>query len=322
MTENFLFHMKKKQNKTHNNILLIWVHIFLFGILLLIPGVKSEVIEGEKGVHEVLAADDINLDIAMYPRKISTNPDPQFGATAALAIDIDSAVILYDKNIHQRLYPASTTKMMTALVALENLPLDQVVTVPKINISPHTINLRPSEQITVENLIYGTLVSSGNDAAEALAASFPGGREEFIKEMNKKAQELHLADTNFQNPTGLDAPKHYSTALDLARIAMYALRDNLFSSIVATQKTSVFSTDGRYEHKLQNINKLLGTLDGVIGVKTGYTEGAGESLVALTERNGKRVLTVVLGSNDRFGETKKLIEWTYSSYQWFLVNLD
>jgi serine-type D-Ala-D-Ala carboxypeptidase (penicillin-binding protein 5/6) len=314
--------MKKKSSNIQNNILLIWVHIFLLGILLLVPGEADREIRQEVMGQEVLAERDIELNIALYPRKISTNPDPLLRATAALVMDVDSAVILYEKNIQERLYPASTTKMMTALVAIEKFPIDQVATVPNIYIPPHKINLRPAEKITIENLIYGTLISSGNDAAETIAANFPGGREEFIKEMNKKAEELNLMNTKFQNPTGLDAPNHYSTALDLARIAVYALRDNLFSNIVATQKTSIFSIDGKYEHKLQNINQLLGTMDGVKGVKTGYTEGAGESLVALTERDGKRILTVVLGSDDRFGETRELVEWAFASHQWFLVKID
>ena len=206
--------------------------------------------------------------------------------------------------------------MMTALVAIESFALDQVITVGQITTPPQKIHLLPGETITIENLLYATLVASGNDAAEALAAAFPDGREAFIVAMNSKATALHLTNTHFTNPTGFDFVNHYSSALDLARLATSALKNPTFARIVSTPKISVFSADSKIEHKLTNINQLLGRLDGVKGVKTGYTEEAGEALVALTERNGHQILTVVLGSQDRFGETEKLIEWAFSNHQW------
>lgn len=241
---------------------------------------------------------------------------PDFSATSVIAMDLASGVTLYEKNADQELFPASTTKIITALVVLDTYNLDDVVTVKSTGVAGQKMGLELNEQLTVSDLLSGMLIYSANDAAEALASHHPFGRQAFIDEMNLKAAKLHLSNSRFTNPSGLEDAKHLSTARDMARVAIVAMQNPIFSRIVSTQKTTVYNTDKSREHKLTNINKLLGTVDGVLGVKTGWTEHAKENLVTLVERDGKVVVISLLGSDDRFGETTRLIEWVYGSYVW------
>jgi len=160
------------------------------------------------------------------------------------------------------------------------------------------------------------LLSSGNDAAYALAENYPGGVLGFVSAMNKKAEQLNLTNTHFDNPAGFDSPQHFSSAKDLATITEEALKNPSLVRIFATKETSIVSLDKKYTHQLANLNKLLSQVKGVLGVKTGFTEGAKENLVTCVSRDGHQILTVVLGSNDRFGESTKLIEWTYENFIW------
>lgn len=241
---------------------------------------------------------------------------PQFSAQAVLAQDLTTGQILFQKNIHQRLSPASTTKIMTALVALDYYKSADILTVkPESLVEGSTMGLKLGEQLSFRSLLYGMMLNSGNDAAFTLAANYPGGVGGFVDKMNQKANELNLHDTNFQNPAGFDSPLNYSSAYDLAIIAKQAQENSQLARIVSTKETSVESWDKTQEHLLKNLNKLLSE-DGVIGIKTGYTDIAGENLVGLVDRNGKKILTVVLSSSDRFGETKSLMDWVYQNFEW------
>lgn len=164
------------------------------------------------------------------------------------------------------------------------------------------------------------LLNSGNDAAYDIAANAPGGIAGFVDAMNAEVSRLGLTDTHFQNPAGFDDASHYSSAYDLAVIAQKVIADPTLARVVSTKETVIsevggVSSDSARKHYLHNVNQLLGE-DGIIGVKTGFTEKAGENLVGLVERNGRRVLTVVLRSTDRFGETKTLMDWIYKNYTW------
>lgn len=235
---------------------------------------------------------------------------PDFSAKHVFIIDQNSKTVLYQKEADQEVFPASTTKMMTALIVLEHFSLDQEIVVTQSYSQGQVIGFQPGEKLSVEQLLYAMLVQSGNDAAEILAQNFPGGRSEFIAAMNQKASDLHLNHTHFINPTGLDEAGHYSSAVDLARLADTALHQSEFAKIVSTEN-AVVST-----HVLTNVNQLLGKVPGVLGVKTGFTEGAGQSLVTLVNRENRPVILVVLGSLDRFGDTQKLIDWVYSNFHW------
>ena len=241
---------------------------------------------------------------------------PIVSAQAVLAVDLNSGVTLYEKEADKKLLPASTTKIVTSLVAMEYYPLDKILTVGNVNVDGQKMNLVYGEKISVENLLYGLLVYSANDAAEVLAQNYLGGRNGFVFAMNQKAKELYLTNTYFSNPSGLDGNGHFSTARDLVRVSWVAMKNPLFSKIVSTKEKTIKSEDKKIVHRLTNINKLLNEEEGIMGVKTGWTKEARENLVTYVERDKKKILIAVLGSQDRFGETKELIDWIFENYKW------
>lgn len=261
----------------------------------------------------------VTIESGLSPASLPVSqhiPPPTVSARNIFIIDRLSKSVLFSLNADQQIYPASTTKMMTALVALDNYQLANTVTVTQDYKIGQYVGFQPGEILTVEQLLYALLVQSGNDAAEILAENYPGrdslpaGRQAFIDVMNQKAQDIHLTNTHFVNPTGIDEEGHYSSAADLARLADIALRQPTFSKIVATEN-AVIST-----HVLTNVNQLLGKIPGVLGVKTGFTEGAGQALVTLVDRNGHPVILAVLESKDRFTESAALIDWVYANFKW------
>jgi len=262
-------------------------------------------------------------DFYLYAGEVSAMPVLKEGKTVpiltaqgVIAADMDSAVILYEKNPDLKLFPASTTKIMTALVVMELYNLNDVVTVNHEKVIGQNMKLYPGENISVYNLLQGLLIFSANDAAEALANHHPIGREGFVSAMNQKAQSLSLTNTHFVNPTGLDDVGHFSTARDLVRLSEVAMRNPVFAEIVGTKQKMVSNKENTYNHNLTNINELLGKVEGVEGIKTGWTENARENLVTYVNRDGKRIIIALLGSQDRFGETTKLLDWIYDSYVW------
>jgi len=255
---------------------------------------------------------------SQLPILSKTTSFPLVSAQGVIAMDLNSAVVLYEKNANSKLLPASTTKIMTALVALDHFKQDEVIKVGAIkNVSDSQVmGLFEGEEITFRGLLDGLLIYSANDAAEALAIAYPGGREGFINAMNQKAQDLGLANTHFVNPSGLDEEGHFSTARDMVRLAAFGVSDPIFSEVVSTKEKVVKSVDGNFNHYLKNINKLLGSVDGVVGIKTGWTENARENLITAVKRGDRTILIGILGSQDRFGETKEIIDWVFSSYMW------
>ena len=245
---------------------------------------------------------------------------PVISSQGALATDLDSGINLYEKNSDAPLLPASTTKIVTALVSLDAYPLDQVLKVGKFRVDGQKMGLRMGEEMRVEDLLYGLLVYSANDAAEVLAMNYPGGYDAFISAMNAKAKELSMSNSNFQNPVGLDGSTQVTTAKDLVRVSEVAMRIPEFAKIVSTKQITVKDATGKISYNLRNINELLGRVPGVLGVKTGWTPDSRENLVTYIERDGHKVMIAVLGSQDRFGETKELIDWIFANYNWQKVN--
>lgn len=244
-------------------------------------------------------------------------PPPPLFARAVFVKDLTSGITLYQKDANLSLPIASTTKIMTALVASEYFKPNSTLTVREgASITGAKVGLFAGEDLSFRSLLYGMLLNSGNDAAYALAENYPGGVLGFVSAMNKKAAQLNLANSHFDNPVGFDSPKHFSSAKDLTVITEEALKNTTLSRIFATKETSIVSLDKRYTHQLANLNKLLSSVKGVLGVKTGYTQEAKENLVTYVNRDGHQILTVVLGSNDRFGESTKLIEWIYENFTW------
>lgn len=247
--------------------------------------------------------------------KEGAEEQPKFTAKGIYAIDPDTQTVLFNKNEKNPLLPASTTKMTTALVAMQAYKDDDVLTAVS-RIPGQTMGLYAGEKITFDNLLHALLIYSANDAAETIAANFPGGRAAFVEAMNKFAEDNGLAKTHFTNPVGFDEYLHFSTPQDMEKIAEIGMKNPKFAEIVGTKGYTATNIDGTITHPVTNTNILLGKVDGVVGIKTGHTTTSGESLVTLVDRNGKKVIIAMLGSTDRFGETTKLIDWIYNNYDW------
>lgn len=245
------------------------------------------------------------------------DPAPVLSARGVYAEDVDTGEILFSKHAQDPLLPASTTKIATALVAMKTFDPEEVLTVVKITgVTGQKMGLLEGEKITARALIYGTLIHSANDAAMALANAYPGGKSAFVDAMNELAGNWGLAKTHFTNPVGFDEYLHFSTARDLAYLARLAMEEPKFAQVVGLQGATVASVDGRVAHRLTSTNQLLGSVPGVVGVKTGHTVTSGESLVTRVDRDGHKVLIALVGSDDRFGESKALIEWIFANYIW------
>lgn len=232
---------------------------------------------------------------------------PQVSAEGIYLVDLPSFTPVFERNAQQRFLPASTSKIMTALVAYDLYKPEDIITVKQIAEEGQVMHLIPGEKITVENLLYGTLVYSANDAAFALANNY--GREKFMKKVNEKAKSLGMNNSNFKNPAGLDNQNQYTTPFDLTLAARELLKNPYLSKIVSTKEITISDVDFKYFHQLTNVNKLLGEIQGLGGLKTGYTENAGENLVSFYKKNGHRFVIVILKSLDRFNDTRNIIKW-------------
>ncbi len=241
---------------------------------------------------------------------------PQISAISAIVVDNKTGITMYEKSPNLRHLPASTTKLMTALVALEQCSPGDVVKVQNIEGEGSQMGLEAGDKVTVENLLYGLLIPSGNDAAFVIARNCGSSYEQFMAAMNRKAKDLGMANTHFINPAGYDNQLQYTTASDLALLARVSVANPIIARIVKIKSTVVTDVTGTRTYYLENVNKLLGTVPGVEGVKTGETDGALENLITKTTRDGNSVLVAVLGSRDRFGDSKGLIEWSFQNYKW------
>ena len=242
---------------------------------------------------------------------------PKLNSREAVVIDRKSKRVIYGKNENKRVAMASTTKIMTAIVVIENANLEDEITVSAkaAGIGGSRLGLKKNDKISVRNLLYGLMLCSGNDAAIALAEYVGGSVEKFAEKMNEKAKELKLQNTQFVTPHGLDNPEHYTTAYELAIIADYAMNNEIFAKIVGTKDATVMING--YSKNIKNTNELLGYLQGVKGVKTGFTNNAGRCLVTCTNRDGFEIIAVVLGADTKKFRTEdsiKLIEYTYKNY--------
>ncbi len=270
------------------------------------------------------------LEPAELPQKKQWAVEPQLlsnPATAVLAADIKSGKIIFQKKIDRAQPIASLTKIMTTYIILENHDLDEVVTVPlsATEVGGAMIGLYEYEKLTVRTLLEASLIPSANDAAVALAVHDAGSEAEFVVKMNQKAKELGLKSAKFYNSTGLDVfdsetNESYGnkmSARDIAKLARMSLANPFFRETVKKSHFYGTSIDEKFFHEKETTNQLLGTFLNLKGVKTGFTYLAGQCFVSLGEDSqGHDILTVVLGSRDRFGETKTLLSWIYDSFVW------
>ncbi len=243
---------------------------------------------------------------------------PQTSAEGVYIVDLPSFTPILKRNERSEFLPASTTKIITALVAFDVYKPDQIITVKKVVEDGQVMGLVVGEKITVENLLYGTLVQSGNDAAYTLADDF--GYDKFVDLMNKKALTLHMNNSHFKNPAGLDENGQYSTPFDLALAARELLKNPYLSKIVSIKEIIISDADFKYFHTLTNVNKLLGEISGLGGLKTGYTKEAGENLVSFYKKNGHQFIIVILKSLDRFSDTTNVIAWIDSNIDYINIH--
>ena len=267
------------------------------------------------GVMLVLAV------ILSFTKTVEANSDTEeleTNSRIALIYDRASGQILYEKNGEKQTPMASTTKIMTAIVVLENADLTETVTINSkaAGIGGSRLGLKKNDKITVNDLLYGLMLRSGNDAAVALAIHVGGSVKGFASMMNEKAKELGLTNSHFVVPHGLDNEGHFTTAYELAKMADYALKIDKFREIVSTKLTTI-NING-YPKAINNTNQLLGSISGVYGVKTGFTNGAGRCLVTACERENLDIITVIIGADTtkiRTADTIKLIEYASKNYE-------
>ena len=249
--------------------------------------------------------------------------EPTINSRAAIVYDRLSGTILYGKNENEKRKMASTTKIMTAIVVIEKSNLNDIVIVSSkaAGTGGSRLGLHTNDKISVLNLLYGLLLCSGNDAAVALAEYVGESVEGFADLMNAKACELNLTSTHFVTPHGLDNDEHYTTAYELALITNYALKNEVFRNLVGTKNYTI-SING-YKKNLSNTNELLGNLDGVYGVKTGFTNGANRCLVTSIKRDNMDLICIVLGADtkkDRTKDSNQLIKYAFKNFEMVNIN--
>jgi serine-type D-Ala-D-Ala carboxypeptidase (penicillin-binding protein 5/6) len=267
------------------------------------------------------------------PQRKKDYTDTNVLAGASVVVDVDSGTILHFDKGRDHLPIASLTKIMTAILVMENVRnLDDPVAIDSealaviparvgcpTSLKCNSERLHAGEKMTAGNLMTAMLIDSANDAAIALGKHVAGSQKDFAEMMNAKAEELNLGDSHFCNPSGLDVEGCYSSAYDLARIAAYSMKYDTLWKIMNTQESSVESCDGKYEHLLKNTDMLLGQIPNCLGGKTGFTYSAGKSLMLAAtdpETEKHKIIAVILNDNNRWKDMQDLIDWTFANYEW------
>lgn len=239
------------------------------------------------------------------------NKEPFVSAKSALVYDLTSEKVLFSKNSERKLPMASLTKIMTAIVAIESAKDDEYLVSQEDLVGENSMGLTTGEKLTLKELLYGLILTSGNDAAETLASNFPGGREKFIEAMNNKSKAMGLKNTKFTNPTGLEGNgNQYTTAKDLLVITNYALQSSIFKEVVRTFIHEIPYSENHKAFYLENETNLISSYPGVFGVKDGYTPEAGLCLVTYLDYKGHKIIGIILGSDNRRQEMKDLLDYS------------
>lgn len=235
-------------------------------------------------------------------------------ARSAVVIEAETGTVLFSENMSERRAMASTTKIMTAILTIEAGDLDREFTVDKfaIMVEGTSMGLREGDRVSRRDLLYGIMLPSGNDAANAAAVSVSGSVAAFVEKMNAKADALGLADTRFANPSGLDADGHYTTASDLARLTAYAMKNETFREIACCQSKDLEYGNPPYKRTLYNSNKMLTRYEGAVGVKPGFTDNARRCLVSAAERDGTLLIAVTLSDGDDWNDHAKMLDYGFA----------
>lgn len=304
---------KESQKTSQNKSLSVTTYIFfVVGIVLIIVSI---VLGGlAKNPKDSLNTEKIDesAKVEQEPEKveeqISTLPvDSTFTSKSYILYDVSAEKIVGGLDIDKKVANASTTKIMTALVALEKYPLNKILTVPEscVGLEGNNVGFLPGEQYFVQDLMYGLLLRSASDAACTFTNNYDG---DFISEMNKKASNLGLTNTNYVNAIGLDAPDHYSSSRDLLKLILAARKNETLKIIMGTRYFTLTEAKTKRQYTVENTNRLLFEIPGAVGYKTGFTSNAGECLVFGYTNFGTELIIVVMGSSDRFADAKKLLD--------------
>lgn len=289
--------------------------IFIYIFLIIISNLTTVSFCDDIDDNEII---DVNSEITSRSSKQINIKNTETNSRACVVIDRNTNTILYGKNENTKRKMASTTKIMTATIIIENCNLNETIEVSKkaAGTGGSRLGLKTGDKITIKDLLYGLMLCSGNDAAVALAEYYSGNVNNFANLMNKKAHELGLSNTHFETPHGLDSDNHYTTAYELATLSNYALNNKIFAQIVGTKNYTV--TINGYPKTLSNTNELLGNFDGIYGIKTGFTNGANRCLVTACKRNDMDIICVVLGADTKKFRTQdsiKLINYIFDNFK-------
>lgn len=251
------------------------------------------------------------------PQPVVVNKNkPQLSTNFYILIDNETNQILVSENENTRIYPASTTKLVTALTALNIYPLEEVVTISKDYVDGKVMELKSGDKVTIKTLVAGLLIHSANDAAFSLASHYPQGITGFVDQMNLLTKKYGLKNTHFVNFDGLHSPDHYSTVYDLSQIARIAIQNSTLRNYVKIKSMELTDIYGQKVYKVLSTNELLGVLPEVEGLKTGWTPEASGSFIALLNIDGHYLISVVAQSEDRFNDTKILLNWAKENLTW------
>lgn len=293
--------------------LILVVSLILF-LVLTLNTKKKTVLSQTSDINN--QQQNLNYEHPLIPVVLRVSSIPNLSAESFILIDNDTNTVLLSKNPNVKIYPASTTKLATALTALNIYPLDEVITIPQEYKEGKVMGLKFGEKITVRSLISALLIYSANDSAFNLAFHHPDGVEGFVKEMNLIAQKYNLKDTNFTNFDGIHDPNHYSTAYDLSQFGRIAIKNPIIRDIVKTKKIVVTDIDNHIQHNLESTNELLDVVPEIEGLKTGWTPEASGCFVGLININGHKLISVVAQSSDRFSDTRQIINWAKENIEW------
>ncbi len=293
---------------------LIFIFYFANNYTLLSMGILGSIYPNNYNGGIVLGANDSKN---LSPFLLKTIEKPSISAKSALVVDVNSGKVLYDLNMDEKLAPASTTKLMTAVIALDIYSLDETLVVSGVctNVEGQKAGLYAGMTISVKDLVNVLLINSSGDAACVLSGGVTS-YSDFVNLMNLKAQKIGMTNTHFTNSIGLDGENgsHYSTANDLYKLAKYAIKNKIIKDIVRTKEYALNYTSRNFGIKVFSTNKLLWDIPETVGIKTGTTLSAGEVLIYEYKSGEKDLIIIVMGSADRFFDTKALLNWTLESY--------
>ncbi len=283
-------------------------------------GVRQETRVGEDPCEEPDVGDGSSLETWTSADLSSPLPVPSVSAKTAVVMDINTGRVLYEKDKDEKIYPASTTKIMTALIAVEQGNMDKEVKIPPeaVGVEGSSIYLAQGEKLPMRDLVYGLMLRSGNDSAVAIAEEIAGSTEEFVNMMNRRAQEIGAKNTHFMNPNGLQDENHYTTAYDMALMARQAMHNPTFREVAKAKSYQADRGEGKF-NMFYNKNKVVYQYEGGTGIKIGFTKTAGRTLVASSERDGMELICVVMNDPNWFEDSYALMDYAYSNYQQYRI---